>query len=400
MEGLPIVVAGHICLDLTPTFPEATPRPLSEILVPGSLNTVGECVVSTGGPVANTGLALVRMGEQPLLVACVGDDRFGGMVADIVAAHADASGIIRVPAQATAYSVVLAPPGVDRVFFHNPGANRTFGAEDVSTDLLRRAGIFHLGYPPVLRRLCEDGGRELVEVFKRAREAGATTSLDMTMPDPEGPSGKVDWPHVLEAVLPHVDLFLPSVEEVLYCLERESFMAKRARAAKAGEAVLELLEPGDFSRLAERVIDYGAGLTLLKAGPRGIYMCTAGQERLGAFGRVRPGAGDWADRELWAPAYRAERVASGTGAGDCAIAGFLLAFRHGQPPERTLQCASAAGAQNVTEHDAFSGVRPYEETTRQLDEQPVLPLELGAAGWGYDAQTSVWRGPADTSKSL
>ena len=43
-----------------------------------------------------------------------------------------------------------------------------------------------------MRRMIERDGAELADLFRRARAAGATTSLDLTMPDPNSFSGRVD----------------------------------------------------------------------------------------------------------------------------------------------------------------------------------------------------------------
>ena len=202
MDPCDVVVAGHICLDLTPMFRETGARSLGQIIVPGALTVVGECVISTGGPVANTGLALRRMGVKSTLMGKVGTDSFGRAVIEVLQAHGGADGIIQVPGEVTAYTIVIAPPGIDRSFLHNPGANSTFSADDVNYEALDAAGLFHLGYPPLMARLFADEGDELVAIFQRARRRGVTTSLDTSLPDPESPSGRVDWDAVLRKVLP------------------------------------------------------------------------------------------------------------------------------------------------------------------------------------------------------
>jgi sugar/nucleoside kinase (ribokinase family) len=60
------VVAGHICLDIFPTFQEAS---CGCELRPGALYNVGPALRSTGGAVANTGLALHRLGVSVALWA-------------------------------------------------------------------------------------------------------------------------------------------------------------------------------------------------------------------------------------------------------------------------------------------------------------------------------------------
>ena len=51
-----VMVAGHICLDITPQIPFALKGKFDEILVPGKLVNVDNAVISTGGAVSNTGL--------------------------------------------------------------------------------------------------------------------------------------------------------------------------------------------------------------------------------------------------------------------------------------------------------------------------------------------------------
>ncbi|MFW6118759.1 MAG: carbohydrate kinase family protein [Planctomycetota bacterium] len=394
MPANEVVVAGHICLDLTPKFPDTGVRSLSDILVPGSLVVVDECVVSTGGPVANTGLALRKLGVDCLLMGKVGEDAFGDLVAARLEEYDCAAGIVRIGGEQTAYTVVIAPPGIDRLFLHNPGANNSFSGDDIDYAAVEQTRVFHLGYPPLLRRLYEDGGRELVSIFRRAREAGATTSLDMSLPDPESASGSVDWDAILRKVLPYTDLFLPSAEEVLYCLEPEKFRHLRAQAAEANTGLLDVLTPEDYSPLGRRLVEYGAGVAALKSGHRGIYVRTADRERLDDFGRAPVGDTDnWADREVWEPAYRVENVASATGAGDSAIAGFLAAFLRGQTIEGTLRYATAVGARNVMRHDAISGLLGYHETTEMLSAMPKAELDFRETDWQYDAERRLWHGP-------
>ncbi len=42
----------------------------------------------------------------------------------------------------------------------------------------------------------------------------------MAFPDPAHPSVQVDWRAIFKATLPYVDIFLPSIEELLMALHR------------------------------------------------------------------------------------------------------------------------------------------------------------------------------------
>ena len=51
-----VIVAGHICLDITPVFPDGKVKSVEQVLSPGKLIQMGNADVHTGGAVANTGL--------------------------------------------------------------------------------------------------------------------------------------------------------------------------------------------------------------------------------------------------------------------------------------------------------------------------------------------------------
>jgi len=391
-----VVAAGHLCLDLTPTFRGPAGRTLAEIAPPGGLALVGECVVSTGGCAANTGLALARLGLKCLVMGKVGDDALGHIVMEKLAEHGSADGVLVSAGEQTSYSIVLAPPGVDRAFLHNPGANDSFGPEDVPWERLAGARLFHFGYPQLMRRMYVDQGRELARLFELAREQGVTTSLDMAHADPDSPAGRADWRRILERTLPHVDLFVPNVEEVFFCLDRTGFIERQRAAEAEGRSLTETMGPEEVGRMAGELLSLGAGIVMLKAGPRGIYLRTGSAERLARFGRAMPVPPEtWAELELWQPALRADRVASATGAGDCAVAGFLGACLRGEPVELALKVAAAAGRQNVMVHDGAGGILPYEQTLAQARELPAAPPGISAPGWHFDRRAGLWRGPGE-----
>ena len=139
MAAPKVIAAGHICLDITPVFsPEQKVRRPEELLIPGKLIHTGPADVHTGGSVANTGLALKLLGNDTVLMGKVGADAFGKMVQQLLARYG-AGGLLVDEAGSTSYSVVLAIPGVDRIFLHDPGANDTFCGSDIREEALEDA---------------------------------------------------------------------------------------------------------------------------------------------------------------------------------------------------------------------------------------------------------------------
>jgi sugar/nucleoside kinase (ribokinase family) len=399
-ELLDAVVAGLVCLDITPDIP-AGAKTIGELFRPGALIHVGGVTVSTGGPVSNTGFPLRRLGMNVKLMGKCGDDAFGRAIIELIKAEAPGAeaGMRIVPGENSSYTVVINPPGIDRIFLHCPGANDTFGAEDIDEQFVARARLFHFGYPPLMARTYANGGAELTAILRSARSAGATTSLDLAYPDPASPAGKADWASILAAALAHADLFTPSVEELTFMLRREKF---DELAQRAGQGELLAHIDGDLlCDLGERCLEAGAAVVLIKCGYVGLYVRTAGRDRLAALGRAPCGDIDrWANRELLEPSYAVGRIVSATGAGDCAIAGFLAAFLHGLDVDDALRYACAVGAQNLRAADSISGVRTWEQTARQVGSRPAKnDVAIDLDGWRHDEAADHYVGPSDAQAS-
>ena len=192
----------------------------------------------------------------------------------------------------------------------------------------------------------EDGGAELAEIFRRVKGLGLTTSLDMAAVDPDSEAARADWEEILKNVLPYVDYFVPSAEELCFMADRERYQEWLARAGgRDVTAVLHWEE--DIRPLARKVLAMGARNLLIKCGAPGLYYTD----------------GTW---ELFERSYRPDRVLSGTGAGDTSIAAFLKALMDGYSVEDCLHLAAATGASCVEAYDALSGLHPFEELLRKI----------------------------------
>lgn len=361
-----VIVAGHICIDITPVFQGKSVTNVSDILKPGKLIQMGKAEVSTGGAVANTGLGMKILGADVTLMGKIGNDEFGNLILEILDKYDAADGMICDALSDTSYSVVLAMPGVDRIFLHNPGANHTFCAADVSKEQLKEAALFHFGYPPLMKNMYENNGNELVLLLQKAKEAGCATSLDMAAVDPESDAGRTDWNLILKRVLPYVDFFVPSVEELCYMLDRTRLQDWQGRAE--GRDLTELLDiENDVVPLAEKCMEYGTKVLVIKCGAKGMYYKTADEKQLSEIGkRVGMNRAQWADRQGFEASYIPERVLSGTGAGDTSIAAFLTAMLEGESLESCMQLAAATGACCVASYDALSGLKPLDELRTKI----------------------------------
>jgi len=267
----------------------------------------------------------------------------------------------------TSYSVVLAMPGIDRIFLHDPGANNTFCADDVKEEYLQDAALFHFGYPPLMKRMFEDEGAETLRLMKKVKAHGLATSLDMVAVDPSSEAGQQDWRKIIEKVIPYVDFFVPSVEELCFMLDRDRYESWAKRAA-GGDITMVLDPQQDIKPLADDLIGMGAKAVLIKSGAPGMYYRTAGREVLSQVGeRAELDAAAWAGLEGFERSFIPEKVLSGTGAGDTCIAAFLTSMLQGFGPQRCLQLASAAGTNSVESYDALGGLKSFAEMESRID---------------------------------
>lgn len=362
-----VISAGHICLDITPVFPDITVKKASDLLAPGKLINMEAADVHTGGSVSNTGLAMKILGADVSLAGKVGDDAFGGMIKATLEKYDASEGLIVGEGESTSYSVILAIPGIDRIFLHHNGANNTFRAEDIQEELLEDKALFHFGYPPLMKNMYKNNGEELLKLFQKVKKSGTATSLDLAAVDPASDAGKADWESILKKMIPLVDFFVPSVEELCFMLDRDRFEEWQERAA--GRDITEVLDvEKDIRPLADRCMELGAKVLLLKCGAPGLYYQTADKETLSGIGeRTELDLEDWACRRGFEKSYIPDCIRSGTGAGDTTIAAFLTAMLDGYSFEECIHLAAATGASCVAAYDALSGLKSFEELKQKID---------------------------------
>jgi sugar/nucleoside kinase (ribokinase family) len=279
-----LLIAGELNADaivVVDTF--EPPSGQVESLVDDGVLTIG-----SSGAIVACGAA--RLGMRVAYVGVVGDDASGRFMMRELRERSVDVGSCRVdPEHATGLSVVLSN-GDDRAILTSLGAMPSLTAADVSDEMLARANHLHVSSPHLQTGL--RGG--LAELFARAREAGASTSLDPGW-DPSG-----GWATDLEGVLDATDIFLPNAAEACEFAEIED-----------PEAALELL--------AERI-----DTVVVKLGPAGAI--------------ARNG-----ELTLKADAPSVELV-DGTGAGDSFSAGFLHALGGGEPLKEALRLGVACGS--------------------------------------------------------
>lgn len=357
-----VVVAGHIALDILPDMSMLSPP---QVIDAGKVYEIGGITYSTGGAVSNTGLALHRLGVAVDLLATVGDDWVGRAIIDYARAFGPGlSERIQVAAGAASpYTIVIEPLNHDRTLLTNTGVYADYDLRNIDLACVAAAKLFHLGYPTLLPRLFADGGAGFLDLLRAVKETGVAVSVDMSLPPPDSPSGQADWRAILGRCLPLVDIFVPSIEEIM-------FMLRRKDLERWGGQLFARLDADYLSGLADELLSLGVGVAGFKLGERGLYLKAAAKpDRLAFLSALGASPSDWAGAAVWQPAFLVE-VAGTTGAGDAAYAGLLAAILRGLGPRECARMACAAAACNIEAADATSGVRAWEETEARL-----------AAGW-------------------
>ncbi len=288
-----IVVADHVC------------SPIAHLPAAGELVTAERMLLTIGGCAANAAVDLVKMGVRTRIIGRVGEDIFGRVVADLLRERGvDVAGLKVSGSADTSQTLIVNVEHQDRRFIHTFGANGEFCAADIPLAEVACCKILYVGglfLMPGLR------AEELAPVFAAARQAGATTVLDVVTP------GMADYLARLEPLLPHVDVFLPNNNE--------------------GELITGEADP---LRQAEVFRKLGAGTVVITIGGEGSVL-------VGAAGRLRAGA------------YPIEYV-DGSGGGDAFDAGYIFGLLHNLDVEDCLRVASALGASCVRAIGTTPGV--------------------------------------------
>lgn len=361
------IAAGHICIDITPVFPQTTVRvsSLGDLLRPGKLLRMETSDIHTGGSAANTGLAMKILGADVKILGKIGRDELGGMVRSLLDDYGTGDDLIEIPGETTSHTIVIAVPGFDRLFLYCPGANETFLLDDIPEEALTDTSLFHFGYPTLMRSMYENDGKELVRLFQSVRERGIATSLDLAAVDPSSDAAKADWRGILLKVLPYVDFFVPSFEELCWMLFPERY--RELEDLAGDDDITNYLDlHTDIRPLAEECIQMGARAALIKCGEPGMYLLTT-ENMAETAALLDLKNEEWSGFSAFEKSYRIERVISATGAGDAGIAAFLASILQGCGPKKALEHAAAAGALCCTAYDAVSGLRPLPEIRAMID---------------------------------
>jgi sugar/nucleoside kinase (ribokinase family) len=292
------------------------PVPLTTPIGGGRLIQVDPIGVTTGGIVSNTGIAMTRLGMRVAAFSLVGDDEWGDVIRRRYAEHQiNADRLLTAQQGATSTTAVLIDPSGERSFAHCVGAPKQMDKALFlqHMDLFAQSRMTLIGYYSLMPQL----ERDLAEVLRLIRQTGCQTALDAA-----GDGGTL---HPLDELLPHLDVYVPSLAE-----------AKHQTGLSEPQAIID---------------------TFRACGAPGLLGV-----KLGAAGALlSPRAGEYVPIEPVAPPGP---LLDTTGAGDCFYAGLLTGLLRCLPVAAAGRLGAAAGACCVTGLGATAGLRDYDETAR------------------------------------
>lgn len=236
---------------------------------------------------------LALLGNQVGFSSAIGSDSLGVICLERLGeSGVDLSRVRRFPGRQTGLTVIL-PAGLQRYILTYPGTMSEMRYEDLDLDSVCAAKHFHLSSYFLQRALRP----RMTELFRHAKAAGLTTSLD-TNDDPDD-----KWGEDLYAVLKYVDVLLPN--------EREACKISRAHDVHSAAEFLAARAP----------------LVVIKRGAQGVI--------------ARQGRATFSD------APKTDTFVDAVGAGDSFDAGFIHQFIRGAKIEDCLKFGNVAGALSV-----------------------------------------------------
>ncbi|MEU9228855.1 carbohydrate kinase family protein [Streptomyces massasporeus] len=264
--------------------------------------------MTLGGSAAIAACGAARLGLRVAFAGRVGNDDAGHYVRDRLAARGVDVDALRLDDCLPTPLTVCVTRGEDRAIVTAPGTLSAVSADDVPERLLTSARHVHAASFFLMPRLAAG----LADLFRTARDAGASTSLDTN----DDPSGRWDT-GTLAAVLAHTDVLLPNAREA-------------CRLAGLPEGIGQ---PG----LAARALARRVPLVAVKNGADGA-LCDDGTTVHTTTGiRVTPH--------------------DTVGAGDSFDAGFLAARLNDRSAEEALAVAAVCGALS-TRHPGGTDAQP------------------------------------------
>jgi sugar/nucleoside kinase (ribokinase family) len=283
-----VLVIGELNVDLILNHIEALPEIGKEKLA-SSMSLV------MGSSSAILACNLASLGNRVGFIGKIGKDSFGELVLkNLELKKVDRSLIIQDERCNTGATIVL-NFDQDRAMVTYPGSMEELSLPEIPVQEFRNARHLHLSSFFLQKTLRQD----TASIFKMAKQAGLTTSIDIQW-DPDE-----KWDFDYKNILPYIDVFLPNEAEITH-----------------------LTGNHDLLSAIREIKDYGNTI-VVKCGERGSYL--------------------WKNNELiHQQAYINESVVDAIGAGDSFNAGFIHKYLKGASMQECIDFGNLMGAISTT----------------------------------------------------
>lgn len=295
-----VIVVGELNVDLIMNELERFPEVGKEILARQMTLTLGSSAAIFASNISSLGAKVAYIGK-------IGKDKFGEVVLESLQnSGVDVSMIIQDENCGTGATIIL-NVDEDRANTTYPGAMDLLTVNDISQEDLSRAKHLHFS-----SFFLQPGMRDGVgKLFRTAQELGLTTSFDMQW-DPEE-----EWDLDMADILPHVNVFLPNENELLYLSGKKNL----------NEAI--------------KFINKYSDVLVIKRGNQGSMV-------------------SYRDEIMDLPAYLNKNVVDAIGAGDSFNAGFIYKYIRENSIPDCQKYGNLTGAVSTTAAGGITAFQDYE----------------------------------------
>ena len=314
MKNIDVLVVGElnvdIILDQIDGLPEVGKEKIAE-----------ELTVTLGSSSAIFASNLSTLGANVSFLGKIGTDNHAKIVkTSLEERGVKTNHIIETPDHKTGLTIVM-NYDMDRANITYPGAMNYLVEPEITDNILQQAKHLHVSSVFMQLALKSD----IVNLFKRAKAIGLTTSLDPQW----DPSEK--WELDLEVLLPLVDVFLPNAKEFQFITKTNSILSG-----------------------LEKVKNF-ANIIAIKDGEHGAHL--------------------WKNQKMTSKsAFFNPKVADCIGAGDSFDAGFISKYINGENLSECLIFGNIAGAINTTKSGGTTAFESLEKFKSVAKEQFYINL--------------------------
>jgi 2-dehydro-3-deoxygluconokinase len=254
-----------------------------------------------GGAESNFAIGIVRLGHKAGWISKLGNDEFGKYIVSFIRGEGVDTSRVKFDSEAPTgvYFKERREWGESKVYYYRKGsAASRLTPMDLDFEYIGSAKYLHItGITPALSESCYQTTKEAIKI---AKSKGVKIILDPNIRLKLWTKERAR--EVILELASKADIILPGVGE--------------------GEILVGENEP---ERIAEKFLELGIGIVVVKLGKQGAYYATASENK-------------------YVTGFQVERVVDTIGAGDGFAAGFVAGLLKGYSLEKAVRLANAVGA--------------------------------------------------------